>query len=103
MLIDLPGGRQTFDFDCGVKALQLVFAYYGIDLREDQLLEELACDEYGTLIKNMIILAEKYGFKVIAKCGASLAEVEQYLDDEHPVIVLVQAWADRYMTLEDWQ
>jgi hypothetical protein len=24
MIIDLPGGRQTFDFDCGATALQLV-------------------------------------------------------------------------------
>jgi predicted double-glycine peptidase len=40
-MIDLPGGRQTFDFDCGAKALQLVMAYYGLDVREDELMEEL--------------------------------------------------------------
>lgn len=43
MIIDLPGGRQTFDFDCGAKALQLVMAYYGVDVREDVLLGELKC------------------------------------------------------------
>jgi predicted double-glycine peptidase len=25
------------------------------------------------------------------------------VDEKHPVIVLVQAWAERYMTLEDWK
>jgi hypothetical protein len=30
IMIDLPSGVQTFDFDCGAKALQLVMAYYGV-------------------------------------------------------------------------
>jgi predicted double-glycine peptidase len=34
-MIELPSGRQTFDFDCGAKALQLVMAYYGVDVREE--------------------------------------------------------------------
>jgi hypothetical protein len=33
----------------------------------------------------------------------SLETVKQYVDENHPVIVLVQAWAQRYMTLEDWK
>ncbi len=31
----IPSGRQTFDYDCGTKALQMVMAYYGVDARED--------------------------------------------------------------------
>ena len=102
-MIDLPIGRQTFDFDCGAKALQVVMAYYGIDVREDKLLEELQCDKYGTPLGNMIYVAEKYGFQVVANNGVFLDTVKQYLDENHPVIVVVQAWAQRYMTLEDWE
>ncbi len=40
-MIDLPIGRQTFDFDCRAKALQIVIAYYGIDIREDELMKAL--------------------------------------------------------------
>jgi predicted double-glycine peptidase len=103
VVIDLPIGRQTFDFDCGAKALQLVMAYYGIDIREDELMKELKPDRDGTPVKNMISLAEGKGFQVVAKCGVSLETVKQYVDENHPVIVLVQAWAERYMTLEDWK
>ena len=39
-MINLPIGRQTFDFDCGAKALQIVMAYYGVDIREDKLMEK---------------------------------------------------------------
>lgn len=103
MFIDLPGGRQTFDFDCGAKALQLVMAYYGLDIRQDQLLDELKSGNIGTRIHKMKEVAEKHGFQVVAKCGSTLEEVKRYVDSRHPVIVLVQAWAERYMTLEDWR
>jgi predicted double-glycine peptidase len=103
VMIDLPTGRQTFDFDCGAKALQLVMAYYGMDIREDELIKELEIDRYGVPVKNMISAAEKRGFQVVAKCGFTLEAVKQYVDADHPVIVLVQAWAERYMTLDDWK
>jgi ABC-type bacteriocin/lantibiotic exporter with double-glycine peptidase domain len=103
VIIDLPTGRQTFDFDCGAKALQIVMAYYGVDVREDELLGELQCDQHGTPLGNMIYVAQKYGFQVTAGNGVLLDTVKQYLDQKHPVIVVVQAWAQRYMTLEDWK
>ncbi|MDH5695313.1 MAG: cysteine peptidase family C39 domain-containing protein [Dehalococcoidia bacterium] len=102
-MIDLPTVRQTFDFDCGAKALEIVMAYYGVEVREDELMEELKCDSDGTPVQNMISVAEKKGFQVMAKCGVSLETVKQYVDENHPVIVLVQAWAERYMPLEDWK
>jgi len=62
-MIDLPTGRQTYDFDCGAKALQIVMAYYGIDVREDELMEELKCDSDGVPVRNMISVAEKKGVR----------------------------------------
>jgi len=102
-MIDIPGGRQSFDFDCGAKALQLVMAYYGVEISEGNLIIELKSDNKGTSVDNMIAVAEKHGFEVIAKCGISLETVKQYVEKDIPVIVLVQAWAERYMTLEDWK
>jgi len=39
----------------------------------------------------------------LTKPGFSLEVVKQYVDQNHPVIVLVQAWAEKYMTPEDWK
>jgi ABC-type bacteriocin/lantibiotic exporter with double-glycine peptidase domain len=102
-MINLPTGRQTYDFDCGAKALQIVMAYYDIDVREDELMEELKCDSDGAPVRNMISVAEKKGVQVVAKCEVSLDTVRRYVDENHPVIVLVQVWAERYMTLKDWR
>ncbi|MDD4858780.1 MAG: cysteine peptidase family C39 domain-containing protein [Dehalococcoidales bacterium] len=102
-MINLPSVRQTFDYDCGAKALQTVMAYYGVEVREDELMAQLGCISSGTSPKKMISLAEKKGFEVKASCGTSLATVRKYVDEETPVIVLLQAWADRYMTNDDWK
>jgi len=101
-MIELPIGRQTFDFDCGAKALQIVMAYYGIDIPEGELMKELKIDAHGVSVQNMISVAEARGFHVMWKCGFSLEEVKGLVDGKHPVIVLVQAWAETYMTLKDW-
>ena len=102
-MINLRIGRQTFDFDCGAKALQLVMEYYGVEMREDELMKELNTCKDGTNYTNMISVAEKNGFEVFASNGVSLEQIKQFLDQDYPVIVIVQAWADRYMTLEDWK
>ncbi len=102
-MINLRIGRQTFDFDCGAKALQLVMEYYGVEVREDDLMRELGTSKDGTNYVNMIAMAERNGFEVFASSGVSLEQLKQFIDQGYPVIVIVQAWADRYMTLEDWK
>jgi predicted double-glycine peptidase len=102
-MINLHIGRQTFDFDCGAKALQIVMAYYGVDIREDELIQELGTGKDGTCVDRMISVAEAKGFLVKARQHWSIRDVKHYIDKGHPVIVLLQAWAERYMTLKDWR
>ena len=102
-VIDLHIMRQTFDYDCGVKALQTVMAYYGVDIREDTLIEELGADDDGTSVEKVIAVARSQGFHVEVKEHLTLEELKQYIKNGHPVIVLLQAWAERYMTLKAWK
>ncbi|MDY0060213.1 MAG: N-formylglutamate amidohydrolase [Myxococcota bacterium] len=103
-VLEIHNLRQTFDFDCGAKALQTLFAYYGVDLREDALLRELEVDEtHGTDVQKMIRLAERLGFRVESGTGWTLEQVKQHVLAERPVIVLLQAWVNRFMTLRDWR
>ncbi|MGB8951163.1 MAG: cysteine peptidase family C39 domain-containing protein [Candidatus Aminicenantales bacterium] len=102
-MINLRIVRQTFDFDCGAKALQTVMEYYGVEVREDNLLKELKTDEEGTSVVHMTDVAKKMGFQVFAAENVSLEEVRHFVEGGYPVIVLVQAWAERYMTNENWK
>lgn len=102
-LIDLHVGRQKYDYDCGAQALETVMHYYGVDVRGDALMKALGTSQQGTPPQAMIQAAESYGFQVKAGMQWSLKQVRQYVDDGTPVIVLLQAWADRYMTIDDWR
>ena len=102
-MINLHSGRQTFDYDCGPQALQSVMAYYGVEVRGDELIESLGTGEEGTHIASMVAVAQGHGFQVKAGSGWSLREVKRMVEAGYPVIVLLQAWADRYMTIEAWR
>jgi len=102
-MINLHSLRQTYDFDCGPKALQSVMAYYGVEIREDELLESLGTGDEGTSVTDMVAVAQRHGFQVKACSGWTLRELKRMVNAGVPVIVLLQAWADKYMTLEDWR
>jgi predicted double-glycine peptidase len=102
-LINLHNTRQTFDFDCGAKALQTVLAYYGVDVREDILIRQLGAGKDGTRVEQMVAIATARGFQVETREHMSIMELKKYVDNGNPVIVLLQAWADRVMTIKDWQ
>ena len=102
-VIDFPSGRQTFNFDCGPKALQLVMAYYGIDVREDKLIIQLGANDLGTQPVDMKRVAESFGFAVKVHTECTLHLLAEFIDNKTPPIVLVQAWADRYLSLSDWR
>lgn len=102
-MIKLRIARQTYDFDCGAAALQVVMEYYGVGIRNDKLRRELKTDVNGTDYVNMIAVAEKYGFKVFAAKNVTLEQLKCFVDEGYPVIVAVQAWAERYMTLAEWR
>ncbi|MBN1538744.1 MAG: N-formylglutamate amidohydrolase [Candidatus Thermoplasmatota archaeon] len=103
-VLDLPITRQTYDFDCGAKSLQTLLAYYGIDIREDSLMKELSISKIdGSSIDSIISLAESKGFTVEAREKMTIEDIKESIDEEHPVLVLLQAWADRKLTSAQWR
>lgn len=96
-------GRQTYDYDCGVQALKSVMGYFSVDVPTDELMAVLGTSEDGTPPQAMIAAAQQYGFTVESGTQWSLNQVRQHVDAGSPVIVLLQAWADRYMTIDDWR
>jgi predicted double-glycine peptidase len=102
-MLDLHSHRQTFDFDCGAQALQTLMAYYGVKIRKDRLIRELRTGQAGTNLREMAAFARRKGFEVEMGDGWTLERVKGYVDEDHPVIVLVQAWSDRYLSLKEWR
>ena len=101
--IILPKLHQTYGYDCGAKALQSVLTYYGIEMREDFIIKDAKTSKKGTSIKGIIKVAEKYGLKTVSK-EMSLKEIKKYINKKTPVILLLQAWAEKKVTNweKDW-
>lgn len=102
-MLDLPGSRQTFDFDCGPQALQTVMAYYGVKIRKDRLLKELGTGRDGTDHRVMADFARRKGFRVEMGEKWTLDSLRRSIDRGHPVIVVLQAWSGRELTLKQWR
>ena len=101
LLKDFPELRQTYSYDCGAKALQSVFAYYGIeDAREDQIMSISKTTETGTDPKSMVRTIEHYGLQHEAR-EMTADEIKEFINRGIPVIVPLQAWTETLNV--DWK
>jgi predicted double-glycine peptidase len=94
-LIPVPLVYQSYDYTCGVAALQSILYYYGKDFRQDELVKALEPDlTEGTNYRRMVDFARSSGFQVNVLTHMSLEDLKKLNDDRKPVIVLIQAWPD---------
>jgi len=102
-LIPVPRLRQATDYTCGVCALQAVLAYYGDDIREDELALALKANPRdGTRYQAIADYGVKQGYSVEIKKDATLAALEATLKKGLPAIVLLQAWAENKSKQDDY-
>ncbi|MDD5290918.1 MAG: cysteine peptidase family C39 domain-containing protein [Patescibacteria group bacterium] len=98
-MINVPELIQTYIWDCGPKALQSVFAYYGIHAREEDIIKIAGTTRNGTPISGMKKAVKKYGLKSAAG-KMTIEEVKSYINRGIPVILLLQAWPKK--KIKDW-
>jgi ABC-type bacteriocin/lantibiotic exporter with double-glycine peptidase domain len=89
-----PQMRQSFDYDCGAKALQTVLIYYGIESREDKIMKYAGTSKKGTAIPGLIRTAKKYGLKTDSR-PMTIQDLETYIAKKIPVIIALQAWTTK--------
>ncbi|MBM4340113.1 MAG: hypothetical protein FJ110_11290 [Deltaproteobacteria bacterium] len=94
-LIWVPLAYQSYDYTCGISALQSVLYYYGKELRHDELVKALEPDPIkGTNYRRIAEFARSLGFRVDVLVHMSLEDLKTLLDSRKPVIVAIQAWPD---------
>ncbi len=103
-LLDFPVLRQTYNYDCGAKALQSVLVYYGIEIREDKIINFAHTNRDGTPIKGIQETLEKHGLSYISK-SMNLDEIKHFINNEIPIIIVMQAWAENQNVnwKKDWK
>ena len=104
-MIRVPLTRQGLSYTCGPAALSSILYYYdkSKDFFEDELAKELKSNEEdGTLIKEMVRVAEAEGFTATTFYNWNLGSLKASIDRGVPVIVLLQAWAATDQTSHDY-
>jgi len=94
--VSVPPSIQQTDYTCGPACMRSVLGFYGLDLTEERLAKELkATPEAGTLPRDMVSVARSYGFRAVARMGMGFKRLRAELLSGRPVILAIQAWADR--------
>lgn len=66
--LDFPTLRQTYEYDCGAAALQVILAYYGLNIRRELILKLAKTNKKtGTSISGMLYVLKKYNLQFDAK------------------------------------
>lgn len=94
--VHLPDLRQHADYTCGASAMQSICEYFGVGPEtEDEFMSLLGSDpEEGTNPRRILALGEQLGLQVRAGNGWSIEDLTAELEQENPVLVLIQAWGD---------
>ena len=105
--LDFPDLRQTYNFDCGVTALQQVLIYYGIEKREDELINLLGSKrtniiEHGTKLSQIIKVAQYFGLDAEILKNTTINKIKSLIDNDIPPILLLQAWRNYSANNLDW-
>lgn len=92
----VPLFTQETDYTCGPASLRAVLKHYGIRKTERVLAREmLATHEHGTTPLDIVRVARMYGLKPRAYENMGVFRLKKYLDQGWPVIIAIQAWAER--------
>jgi len=102
-LTPIPFTRQTQAYTCGAAALQSVLLFYGRQVKEEELVQELGTTEKGTAPEAIRRVASKYHLDATVVDKLDVATLRKLVDWEIPVIVAYQAWAEGEENWsEDW-
>ena len=95
-MLDFPSARQSHDFSCGAAVVQAILGYYDIrDIKEDDIIKGLGTtSKKGTETDQIIKYLKKMGLKAAGKSNCDLKTVAKMIDQDHPVIISLQAWSD---------
>lgn len=101
----MPLSRQASSYTCGVAAMQSILYYYGEEVREDTLAEELKSNaDIGTNYNNIIAAAQTRGIQVDVRRDMTIDDLKSALSSKKPVMVAFQAWADNVSGYaNDWE
>lgn len=100
--IPVPLCRQATSYTCGPASLQSVLGYYLDEYQEDYLANELHTIEViGTDFREILRLGNALSYQTDFCEHMSIDTLKDYINEEIPVILMIQAWSNIALTTPD--
>lgn len=93
-ILEFPLLRQAYNYDCGATAVQSVLDYYGVDAKEQSVMEIANTKRSGTNISGLKKALRYFGLKY-EEGKMNIADLKKYINKKIPVIITLQAWTDK--------
>jgi ABC-type bacteriocin/lantibiotic exporter with double-glycine peptidase domain len=92
-LLEFPGFRQTYDWNCGTTALNMILAFYGHDVNEIEIMDMANIDSStGASIEGLKKVAKHYGLK-FREGHFTCDDLRKHIDNGWPTLIMIQAWS----------
>ena len=83
-ILEFPGLKQTFSYDCGATAIEAILDYYGFDVEEEKIIKLAGTNKKdGTSIKGVIKTLENFKLKFHAG-ELEIEKIKKQIDEGHP-------------------
>ena len=93
LIRNFPSCKQPGDNECGPVIMSAVLAYYGIDIRVNDLSDMMKTTlRTGTPIGGFKRAAKRFGLEILHDGEMDLEGIIGWIDDKKPVIMAIQAW-----------
>ena len=94
-ILDFPHVVQPNGYSCGTAATLAILVYYGIVDQKEPFLEQIlhTNSNDGTRVLDIIAYLNTQGLSVDAR-KMQIADLESYIDQEIPILVMIQAWPE---------
>ena len=86
-LLDVPKYKQTTDYTCGPACLRVVLAFYGREVSEKEIAQQISTTHHGTPPSKLLEGAWSYGLKGRWRKNSSINDLRRYVEEGTPVIV----------------
>ena len=88
--VEVKARKQLNSWSCGPASLRTIFHFYGVNVSEQELIDDGDIGEEGTGFQTMRMLTRKYGFSFYSAHKGSLDDIKKWLSKGIPILVCYQ-------------
>lgn len=92
-ILPFPAFKQSYDWNCGTTAMNMILSYYGYDVYEKEIMDiAKVTREDGTPIEGLKDVAKHFGLKYKESFNFSIDDLRGHVDNGWPTLIMIQAW-----------